>query len=61
MCACVCVRVYVWVRVFVVCVAACVCVCVRVFARVCVAGVYVEEMGDSSTQKLYAGLLGVGG
>lgn len=27
---------------------------------VCVVGVYVEEMGDSSTQKLYAGLLGVG-
>lgn len=27
---------------------------------VCLVGVYVEEMGDSSTEKLYAGLLGVG-
>lgn len=34
---------------------------VKVFDCLCVAiGVYVEDMGDSSTQKLYAGLLGVG-
>lgn len=33
----------------------------KMFDCVCVAiGVYVEDMGDSSTQKLYAGLLGVG-
>lgn len=33
----------------------------KMFDCVCVAiGVYVEDMGDSSTQKLYSGLLGVG-
>lgn len=31
----------------------CVCACVGI-------GVYVEDMGESTTQKLYAGLLGVG-